>query len=113
MVVFKRQGEKPVEELAPPAKGHNSGFAADTLLSFVERVERLTEEKDALAADIREVFSEAKGTGYDTKIMRQVIRLRKMDKADFQEQAALLDLYWSALETAMKQQTRSSEDDGE
>jgi uncharacterized protein (UPF0335 family) len=74
-----------------------SGFAKDQLRSFIERIERLEEEKKALADDIREVYSEAKGTGFDTKIMRQVIRLRKMESADRQEQEAMLDLYLSAL----------------
>jgi uncharacterized protein (UPF0335 family) len=74
-----------------------AAFAADQLRSFVERIERLEEEKAALAADIREVYSEAKGTGFDTKVMRQVVRLRKLDRADFQEQEAVLDLYMSAL----------------
>lgn len=69
----------------------NSGFAKDQLKSFINRVERLEEERDALSADIREVYSEAKGTGFDTKIMRQVTRMRKLDKADFQEQEAMLD----------------------
>jgi uncharacterized protein (UPF0335 family) len=74
-----------------------SGFAKDRLKSFIERVERLEEEKAALAADIREVYSEAKGEGFDTKIMRQVVRLRKLDTAERQEQDAILDLYLSAL----------------
>lgn len=74
-----------------------SGFAKDQLLSFIKRVERLEEEKAALTADIREVYSEAKGTGFDTKIMRMVVRLRKLDKADFQEQEAMLDLYMTAV----------------
>jgi uncharacterized protein (UPF0335 family) len=74
-----------------------SGFAKEHLKSFIERVERLEEEKSALAADIREVYSEAKGQGFDTKIMRQVVRLRKLDTADRQEQDAILDLYMSAL----------------
>ena len=74
-----------------------SGFAKDQLRSFIERIERLEEEKKALADDIREVYSEAKGTGFDTKIMRQVIRLRKLESADRQEQEAMLDLYLSAL----------------
>lgn len=74
-----------------------SGFAKDRLRSFVERVERLEEERAALGADIREVYAEAKGEGFDVKIMRQVVRLRKMDKADFQEQEAIMDLYLSAL----------------
>ena len=59
-----------------------SGFAAGQLKSLVERIEHLEEEKAALAADVREVYAEAKGQGFDTKIMRQVIRIRKLDKAD-------------------------------
>ena len=74
-----------------------SGFAKEHLRSFVERIERLEEEKKALADDIREVYSEAKGTGFDTKVMRQVIRLRKMESADRQELEDMLDLYLSAL----------------
>jgi len=74
-----------------------SGFAKEHLRSFIERIERLEEEKKALADDIKEVYSEAKGTGFDTKVMRQVIRLRKMESADRQEQEAMLDLYLSAL----------------
>jgi len=74
-----------------------TGFAEAKLRSFIERIERLEEEKAALAADIREVYSEAKGHGFDTKIMRQVVRMRKLDKADRQEQEAVLDLYLSAL----------------
>lgn len=72
-------------------------FAKDQLKAFVERVERLEEEKKALADDIREVYSEAKGTGFDTRIMRQVVRLRKMESADRQEQEAMLELYLNAL----------------
>jgi uncharacterized protein (UPF0335 family) len=74
-----------------------SGFAAGQLRSLVERIERLEEEKTALASDIREVYAEAKGHGFDTKIMRQVVRMRRLDKADRQEQEAVLDLYLSAL----------------
>jgi len=74
------------------------GIAADRLRAFVERIERLEEEKAALAADIREVYAEAKGVGYDTKIMRQIVRLRKMDSQDRQEQEAILELYRRALD---------------
>jgi uncharacterized protein (UPF0335 family) len=74
-----------------------SGFAKEHLKSFIERIERLEEEKAALAADIREVYSEAKGTGFDAKIMRKVVALRKLDTADRQEQDAILDLYLGAL----------------
>jgi uncharacterized protein (UPF0335 family) len=74
-----------------------TGFAKEQLKSFIDRIERLEEERAALSADIKEVYSEAKGTGFDTKIMRQVIRMRKLDKADFQEQEAMLDLYLTAM----------------
>lgn len=73
------------------------GITAEQLKAYIERVERLEEEKAAIAADIREVFAEAKANGFDTKIMRQVIRLRKMDSQDRTEQEALLDLYKRAL----------------
>lgn len=74
------------------------GVSGERLKSFVERIERLEEEKAALAGDIREVYSEAKGTGFDVKVLRQIIRLRKLDKADRQEQEALLETYMRALE---------------
>lgn len=74
------------------------GVAADRLRSFVERIERLEEEKAALAADIKEVYSEAKGTGFDIKVLRQVVRLRKMDQSDRREQEEILDLYKRALD---------------
>lgn len=74
------------------------GIAADRLRSFIERVERLEEEKTALTADIREVYAEAKGVGFDPKIMRQIVRLRKMDSQDRQEQEAILELYRQALD---------------
>ena len=74
-----------------------SGFAAGQLRSLIERIERLEEEKAALTSDIREVYAEAKGNGFDTKIMRQVIRLRKMEEPDRKEQDELLDLYRKAL----------------
>ena len=73
------------------------GIAGERLKSFIERIERLEDEKKALAADIKEVFAEAKGSGFDTKIMRQVIRLRRMDKDDLDEQETLLDVYKRAL----------------
>lgn len=73
------------------------GIAGAQLRSFIERIERLEEEKAALAADIREVFAEAKGNGFDPKVMRQVLKLRKLDQADRQELEALLDLYMSAI----------------
>ncbi|MEO1242011.1 MAG: DUF2312 domain-containing protein [Pseudomonadota bacterium] len=71
--------------------------AADRLRSFIERVERLEEEKTAILNDVKEIYAEAKGEGYDVKILRQVVRIRKMDRAERQEQEAILDLYLSAL----------------
>ncbi len=67
------------------------------LRSIVERVERLEDDKAAVATDIKEVLAEAKGEGYDVKIIRQVVRIRRMDKAKRQEAEAILDLYLSAL----------------
>ena len=73
------------------------GIAADHLRSYIERVERLEEEKRALMADIREVYAEAKGNGFEPKIMRRLVSLRRMDSADRQEEDALLDLYRQAV----------------
>lgn len=69
----------------------------DQLRLFIERVERLEEEKKGIADDIRDVYSEAKSQGYDTKIMKQVVRLRKMSADDRQEMETILDLYKAAL----------------
>lgn len=69
----------------------------DQLRLFVERVERLEEEKKGVADDIRDVYSEAKSQGYDTKIMRQIVRLRKMEPDDRREMEAVLDTYKAAL----------------
>lgn len=82
--------------------GHNSGasdkgVSAQRLLSFIERIERLESEKKDLGTDIREVYQEAKGAGFDTKIIRKVIALRKLDQADRQEQEALLQVYLDAV----------------
>lgn len=73
------------------------GFAAGQLQSFIERIERLDEEKKAIAEDMKEVFAEAKGNGFDPKIMREVLKIRKMEKSDRQEKEAMVDLYLSAL----------------
>lgn len=71
--------------------------AADQLKAFIERIERLNEEKDGISGDIREIYSEAKGTGFDTKVLRQIIRLRKKDRSERQEEEAILELYMQAL----------------
>ena len=76
--------------------GHNS-VASGQLRAFIERIERLIEDKEAIQDDIKEVFSEMKGTGFDVKTVRQIIKLRKKDKAERQEEEAILDLYMNAL----------------
>ena len=80
---------------APKSGGDN--FGGEHLRQIVTRIERLEEEKQALAEDIKQVYAEAKAHGFDAKILRQVIRIRKMDNADRAEQEALLDLYMDAL----------------
>ncbi len=67
------------------------------LKSFIERIERLEEEKKAIADDIKEIYAEAKGTGYDVKIMRKIVSIRKQDAAKRREEEEILDLYLSAL----------------
>ncbi|TPQ53035.1 DUF2312 domain-containing protein [Prosthecomicrobium hirschii] len=74
-----------------------AGFAAEQLKSFVERIERLEEEVASGKQDIQDVYDEAKGTGFDVKILRQVIRIRKQDRSEREEQEAVLDLYLQAL----------------
>jgi len=76
------------------------GVAGDRLRSFIERIERLEDEKKALSEDIREVYSEAKGAGFDVKIMRQIVRLRRMDASDRAEMEQILDIYKQALDMA-------------
>jgi len=75
--------------------------AQDQLKAFVERIERLEEEKKAIADDIKEIYAEAKGNGFDTKVLRQVIRIRKQDRSERLEQEAILELYLSALGMAL------------
>jgi uncharacterized protein (UPF0335 family) len=74
-----------------------TSFAKDQLKTLIERIERLEEEKAALSNDIKEVYAEAKGNGFDTKAIRKVIRIRKMDATEREEQDAILELYMSAL----------------
>jgi uncharacterized protein (UPF0335 family) len=77
--------------------GNRSGIAREQLRAFIERIERLEEEKKAIADDIKEIYAEAKGSGFDTKVLRQVVRIRKQDQAERAEQEAILDLYLHAL----------------
>ena len=73
------------------------GIGAERLKSLIERIERLEDEKAALMADIREVYAEAKSSGFEPKVMRRLISLRRMESADREEQDALLDLYRQAV----------------
>jgi uncharacterized protein (UPF0335 family) len=75
----------------------NTRFAKDQLKAFIERIERLEEEKKALSDDIKDVYAEAKGTGFDTKALRTVVRMRKQDKDERKEQEAILEVYLNAL----------------
>jgi uncharacterized protein (UPF0335 family) len=87
------------------AIGHNSGsgiapdseIAADRLKSFIERIERLEEDKAAVLTDIKDIYAEAKGTGFDVKTIRHIVRLRRMEHQARAEQEQLLELYKSAL----------------
>jgi len=85
------------------------GIAAERLKSFIERIERLEEEKRALAEDIKEVYSEAKGVGFDVKTMRQLVRIRRLDEDDRDEQEALLDTYKRALGMLPQRGRRAAE----
>ena len=78
------------------AKAHTR-FAKDQLKAFVERIERLEEEKKALSDDIRDVYAEAKGNGYDVKAMRAIVRMRKQDKDERMEYETVLETYMHAL----------------
>lgn len=75
----------------------DDSLAADQLRSFIERIERMTEEAKAIKEDIKEIYAEAKGNGFDTKIIREIIRLRAQDANEREEAEAILDLYMSAL----------------
>jgi uncharacterized protein (UPF0335 family) len=84
--------EKEEDDNKPATK-----FAKDQLKAFIERVERLEEEKKALSDDIRDVYAEAKGNGFDVTALRTIVRLRKMETSERQEQQAILDTYMHAL----------------
>ena len=85
----KRQADAPDSD--------TGGIAADRLRSIVDRIERLEEERKALGDDIKDIYSEAKSAGFDVKVLRQIIRLRKQEAAEVEEQETLLDLYRRAL----------------
>ena len=74
--------------------------AADQLKAVIERIERLEEEKAAIAGDIKEVYAEAKGNGFDTKVLRKIVAIRKQDRNERMEQEALMEIYLEAIEGA-------------
>lgn len=82
---------------AAPATASNDSVAADQLKAFIERIERLEEEKAGIASDIKDIYAEAKGNGFDTKAIRKIIALRKKDHSERQEEEAILELYMQAL----------------
>jgi uncharacterized protein (UPF0335 family) len=82
------------QEVPDPDVG---GIASDRLRSIIERVERLEEERKALSDDIKDIFTEAKSAGFEVKVVRQIIRIRKQEPAEVEEQETLLDLYRRAL----------------
>lgn len=87
--------KKPDKTDEPQSAGPN--FAKAHLKAFIERVENLLEEKAAIASDIRDVFAEAKGQGFDIRALRTIIKMRKQDAAERNEHMALVEIYWGAL----------------
>jgi uncharacterized protein (UPF0335 family) len=83
--------------MATGARVRQNTVAADRLRSLVERIERLDEERKALGNDIRDIYAEAKSAGFDVKVLRQLIRIRKQEPAEVEEQESLLDIYRHAL----------------
>jgi uncharacterized protein (UPF0335 family) len=86
----------------------SSGIAGDRLRSLVERIERIEEEIKGLSDDKKDIFTEAKGEGFDVKILREVVRLRKQDKNERDERESLLDVYMHALETGSVQMAKAA-----
>ena len=84
------------------------GIAGDRIRSFIERIEHIDEEIKALNEGKKEVLSEAKGEGFDVKVLKEILRLRKRDKDERDERASLLDLYLKAMETTESPQTKAA-----
>jgi uncharacterized protein (UPF0335 family) len=84
------------------------GIPGDRILSFIERIEQIDEELKALNEGKKEVFSEAKGEGYDVKVLKEVLRLRKQDQDERDEQESLIDLYLRAIENARPEQAKAA-----
>src|ERR1041385_2011928 len=102
-ILLMKDGKPSVQEKAMPATAQSqpekpaTRFAKDQLKAVIERIERLEEEKKATSDDIRDVYAEAKGNGFDTKALRSVVRLRKLDTDERREQQEVLDTYMHAL----------------
>lgn len=96
-VPMAERGNEEMFTMAETGSETSQTVAAGQLRALIERIERLDEEKKTIAEDIKEVFAEAKGTGFDTKAIRTILRLRKKDQAERQEEDAILDLYMAAL----------------
>lgn len=92
------QREDDSQEPVAAKDAEVGGIAADRLRSLIERIERLEEEKKAIAGDIRDIFAKAKSAGFDVKVMREILKLRKMDAADRDEKEFLLETYCKALD---------------
>lgn len=86
-----------MSEAAVSKKTKAGPISADRLKSFIERIEKLNEELKAISGDVKDVYSEAKGVGYDVKTMRSIVKLREMDASDRAEAETLLDVYKNAL----------------
>ncbi len=86
-----------LDNLGQPGDAKVGGVAADRLRSLIERIERLEEERKALGSDIKDIYAEAKSAGFDVKVLRQIIRIRKQEPAEVEEQETLLDVYRRAL----------------
>ena len=86
-----------LDNLGNSGKAQVGGIAADRLRSLIERVERLEEERKSLGSDIKDIYAEAKSAGFDVKVLRQIIRIRKQEPAEVEEQETLLDVYRRAL----------------
>jgi uncharacterized protein (UPF0335 family) len=85
-----------------------AGIAGNRILSFIERIEQIDEELKALTEGKKEVFSEAKGEGFDVKVLKEILRLRKQDKDEREEQESLLDLYLRAMQNAEPAQAKAA-----
>ena len=93
----RARNSKPDDDKPDDDKVGAGGIAADRLRSIIERVERLEEERKALGSDIKDIFAEAKSAGFDVKVLRQIIRIRRQEPAEVEEQETLLDVYRRAL----------------